>query len=152
MDRTRPITKPKVYTCIDLFFADVLENLRVPNILPSSLEVPQGDKQSNAYFEVLFAFANANLLDNDVLVFAHADDPDLSLSIHNYAHTKEIYVAKEWFGKNDLDLQSPITPFELVSFFVLIRFHSYPHTFIFFLILLFTFLGDLHVLHQGAHV
>ena len=31
-DRTRPNTKPKIHTGIDLIFADVPENLRVPNI------------------------------------------------------------------------------------------------------------------------
>ena len=115
--RTRPNTKPKLHTCIDLLFADVPENLRVPNISTSSSDIPQWNKRSSSYFEVLFAFANANLHDDGVLVFTHATDPEVSRSIHNWAHTEEFYVAEDWFGMNDLDLQSPINPSELVMLF-----------------------------------
>ena len=52
--------------------------------------------------------------DDNVLVFAHAADPDVSRSIHNMAHTEESYVAKDWFGMNDLDIQSTNTPSKLV--------------------------------------
>ena len=112
--RTCPNTKPKVHTCIDLFFADVPENLRVPNISASSSDVTQWNKRSSNYFEVLFAFASANLHDDDIIVFAHATDLNVSRSIYNWAHTEEFYVAEDWFGMNDLDLQSPTTPSELV--------------------------------------
>ena len=60
------------------------------------------------------SFANANLHDDGVLVAAN---PEVSRSIHNWAHTEEFYVAKDWFGMNDLDLQSPTNPSELVMFF-----------------------------------
>jgi hypothetical protein len=104
--RTRPTTKPKVHTGIDLLFRDVPENLRVPSISASSFDVPLWNKRSSTYFEVLFAFANANLHDDGVIVFAHATDLEVSTSIHNWAHTEEVYVAEDWFGMNDLDLQS----------------------------------------------
>ena len=112
--RTRPNTKPKVHTGIDLLFADVPENLRVPGISASSADVPQWNIRSATYFEVLFAFANANLHDDGVLVFTHAADPEVSRSIHNWAHTEDFYVAEDWFGMSDLDLQSPSNPSELV--------------------------------------
>lgn len=112
--RTRSNTKPKLHTGIDLLFADVPENLRVPNISASLSDIPRWNKRSSSYFEVLFAFANANLHDDGVLVFAHAADPEVSSSIYNWAHTEEFYVAEDWFGMNDLDLQSPTNPSDLV--------------------------------------
>jgi hypothetical protein len=115
--RTRPNPRPKLHTSIDLLFADVLENLRVPSISASSLDVPNWNKRSSNYFEVLFAFASANLHDNGVLVFAHSADPKVSSFIHNWAHTEDFYIAEEWFGMNDLDLQSPTNPSELVFLF-----------------------------------
>ena len=121
--RTCPNSKPKVHIGLDLLFADVPKNLRVPAISSSSSDVPQWNKRSSTYFEVLFAFANANLHDDGVLVFAHAADPDVSRSIHNWAHTEDFYVAEDWFGMNDLDLQSPTNPSELVISFL-------PHSFI----------------------
>jgi hypothetical protein len=78
----------------------------------SSLDVPQWNKRSAIYFEVLFAFANTNLHDDDVLVFFYAADHEVSRSIHNWAHTEILYVAEDWFGMNDLDLQSPTNPSE----------------------------------------
>ena len=82
--------------------------------MPENLRVPQWNTRSSTYFEVLFAFAHANLHDDGVLVFAHIFDPDMSRLIHNWAHTEEFYVAKDSFGMNDLDLRSPTTPSELV--------------------------------------
>jgi hypothetical protein len=115
--RTRPNTKPKVHTGIDLLFASVSENLRVPGISASSADVPQWNIRSAIYFEVLFPFANANLHDNGVLVFAHAADPEVSRSIHNWAHTKDFYVVEDYFSMSDLDLQSSFNPSELVLLF-----------------------------------
>ena len=85
--RTHPNTKPKVHTRLDLLVANVPENLRVPNISSSLSDVPQWNKRSSTYFEVPFAFANANLHDDGVVVFAHAVDSDVSRSIYNWAHT-----------------------------------------------------------------
>jgi hypothetical protein len=114
---------PKVHTSIDLFFANVPENLRVPSISTSSSEVSQWNKRSSTYFEVLFPFASANLHDDDILVFAHAADPEVSRSIHNWVHTEDFYIAKDWFGMNDLDLRLPNNPSELVIFFGFIHSH-----------------------------
>jgi hypothetical protein len=61
-----------------------------------------------------FAFANANLHDDGVLIFAHAADLEVSRSIHNWAHTEDFYVAEFWFGMNDLNFQSPSIPSGLV--------------------------------------
>ena len=112
--RSRPNAKPKVHTGIDLLFADVPENLRVPGISASPSDVPLWNKRSSSYFEVLFAFADANLHDDGVLVLAHPADYEVNSEIHNWAHTEKFYVAEEWFGMNDLDLQSPTTPSDLV--------------------------------------
>jgi hypothetical protein len=112
--RTRPNTRPKIHTGIDLLFADVPENLCVPSISASSSDVPNWNKQASNYFEVLFAFASANLHDDGVLVFVHAADLVVSRFIHNWAHMEEFYIAEDWFGMNDLDLQSPTNPSELV--------------------------------------
>ena len=70
--------------------------------------------RSAIYIEVLFAFANANLHDNGVIVFAHVVDLEVLRLIHNLAHTENFYVAKNWFGMSDLDLQFPSNPSELV--------------------------------------
>ena len=122
--RTYPNTKPKVHMGIDLLFADVPENLRVPNVSVSSSDVPPWNKRSSTYFEVFLAFASANLHDNGVLVLEHAIDPEVSRSIHDWAHTEEFFIAEDWFGMNDLDLQSPTNPSELVN-------HFHPHLFSF---------------------
>jgi hypothetical protein len=106
----------------------VLGILRVPNISASSTDVHSWNKRSSTYFEVLFAFANANFHNDGVLVFAHATAPEVSRSIHNLVHTKEFYVADDWFGMNDLDLQSCTNPSELVNFFCLHLF-SFFHFF-----------------------
>ena len=63
------------------------------------------NKQYFTYFDVYFAFANANLHDDCVIVFAHSTDP------------QDFYVAKDLFGMNDLNLQSLTNLFELVNFF-----------------------------------
>ena len=89
----------------------------MPNISASSKDIPQWNKRFFSYFEVLFAFANANLHDVGVLVVAHAVDLEVFRLIHNWAHTEEFYVAEDWFGMNDLDLQSPTNPSELIILF-----------------------------------
>jgi hypothetical protein len=128
--RTRPNTRPKIHTGIDLLFANVPENLRVPSISASSSDVPHWNKRAFNYFEVLFAFANANLHDDGVFVFAHATDPEVFRSIYNWAHTEEFYVAEDWFGMNDLDLQSPTNPSELVFPFCNHPFSFLPYFFL----------------------
>jgi hypothetical protein len=92
--RTRPNTRPKIHTGIDPLFADVPENLRVPSISASSSDGPNWNKQASNYFEVMFAFASANLHNDGVLVFAHAADPEVSSFLHNWAYTEEFYVAE----------------------------------------------------------
>ena len=60
--RTRPNTKPKLHTGIDLLFADVPENLHVPNISASSSDIPQWNKRSSSHFDVLFALQIVSLV------------------------------------------------------------------------------------------
>ena len=78
---------------------------------------------SSTYFEFLFAFTNANLHEDGVFVYTHAADRKTSRSIQNWAHTKEFYAAKGWFGMNDLDLQLPTNLYDLVN-------HLCPHPFL----------------------
>ena len=107
----------------------------MPSISASSSDVPHWNKRSSNDFEVLFAFASANLHDGGVLTFAHAADHEVSRSIHNWAHTEEFYVAEDWFGMNDLDLQSPTNSFELV-----IPFRIHPFSFLPFFSFIYVFL------------
>jgi hypothetical protein len=129
----------------------VPENLRVPGISSSSSDIPKWNKRSSAYFEVLFAFATANLHDDGVIVFAHAADPEVSREIHNWAHTEDFYVAEDWFGMNDLDLHSPTNPREMVIQFSL---HHWCFFLIPFLCVFFNepviYLADSQVLHQST--
>ena len=108
-------TNPKVHMDIEFLFVDVPKNLRMLRISTSPSDIPAWNKRSSTYFEVMFAFANANLHDDGVLIFVHTSDPEVSRSIHNWAYTKEFYVAEDWFGMIDLDLQSPSNPFKLVN-------------------------------------
>ena len=132
VSRTRPNTKPKNHTGINPLFVDVPENLRVPSISASSSEISQWNTRSSNYFEVLFAFASANLHDDGVLVFTHATDPEVSRLIHNWAHIEEFYVTEDWFGMNDLVFQSPTNPSELEMhfwfFFLLALFLSFMYS------------------------
>jgi len=107
----------KVHTGIDLLFADVPENLQVPQISTSSSDIPSWNRRSASYFNILFAFVKKNLHDDSVIVLTHAADPDVSSEIHDWAHTDSWYVAEEWFGMNDLDLQSPTNPTGVVLSF-----------------------------------
>lgn len=101
-------------------------------------------------FEVLFAFVNANLYNDGVIVFTHCVDPDVSRVIYNWAHTKDFYIAKDWFGMNDFDLQFLMNPSELLN-------SCSPHPFFYTLIFCMpvfltfpcTFHVDSQVLHQG---
>jgi hypothetical protein len=95
-----------------LLFADIPENLPVPNI---STDVPAWNKLHESYYECLFAFAKSNLYDHGVLVLAHCASASVSKSILDWAHTYDFYLAEDWFGMNDLDLQSPFVPSGVVS-------------------------------------
>jgi hypothetical protein len=100
---------------IDMLFANVPKNLRVPRISTSSSDVLVWNKQSAICFEVLSAFTNANLHDDGIIVFVHTADPNVSMSIHNWMHTEDFNVAKGWFGIKNLDLQLPTNHFEVVN-------------------------------------
>ena len=58
-----------------------------------------------------------NLHDDSVIVFTLATDPEVHLEIHDWAHKDSWYVAEEWFGMNDLNLQSPTNPIGVVCYF-----------------------------------
>jgi hypothetical protein len=112
--RSRVNTSNTTHKGIDLLFADIPENLPVPNI---STNVHAWNKVHDSYYECLFAFAKSNLYDHGVLVPAHCASASVSKSIFDWAHTYDFYVAEDWFGMNDLDLQSPVVPFGVVSNF-----------------------------------
>ena len=44
---------------------------------------------------VLFAFANTNLHDDGLIVFAHVTNLDVSKSIYNWKHTANFYIAED---------------------------------------------------------
>jgi hypothetical protein len=112
--RSRVNTSSSTHNGLDLIFADVPENLPVPNI---STDVPAWNKLHDSYYECLFAFAKSNLYDHGVLILAHCASASVSRSIFDWAHTYDFYVAEDWFGMTDLDLQSPVVPSGVVSNF-----------------------------------
>ena len=108
-------TSSTTHKGLDLIFADVPENLPVPNI---STDVPAWNKLHDSYYECLFAFAKSNLYDHGILVLAHCSSASVSKHIFDWAHTYDFYVAEDWFGMNDMDLQSPVVPSGVVSNFL----------------------------------
>jgi hypothetical protein len=117
-------TSTTTHKGLDLLFADIPENLPVPNI---STDVPAWNKLHESYYECLFAFAKSNLYDHGVLVLAHCASASVSKSIIDWAHTYDFYLAEDWFGMNDLDLQSPFNPSGVVSNSLLFRFRIAFH-------------------------
>ena len=109
---------------LNLLFANVPENLQVPHISTSSKDIPCWNRHTASYFGALFAFVKKNLHDDSVIVFTHAADPEVHVEIHDSAHTESWYMAKEWFGMNDLDLQSPTNPIGVVCHVLLIQLRS----------------------------
>ena len=109
--RSRVNTSSTFHKGLDLLFADIPENLPVPNI---STDVPDWNKLHDSYYEYLFAFAKSNLYDHGVLVLVHCASASVSRMVYDWAHTYDFYVAEDWFGMVDLDLQSPVDPSEVV--------------------------------------
>ena len=105
--RSRVNTSSTHHKGLDLLFADIPENLPVPNV---STDVPDWNKLHDSYYECLFAFAKSNLYDHGVLVIVHCASASVSRLIFDWAHTYDFYVAEDWFGMADLDLQSPVDP------------------------------------------
>jgi hypothetical protein len=152
--RSRVNTSTTIHKGLDLLFADIPENLPVPNI---STDVPAWNKLHESYYECLFAFAKFNLYDHGVLVLAHCACASVSKSIIDWAHTYDFYLAEDWFGMNDLDLQSPFNPAGVVcnspslplSYCFSLHFHfnfkstSFHFNFVFIV-------SDLEVQHQGS--
>ena len=62
-----------------------------------------------------FTFAISDLYDHGVLVLAHCASASVSRTCFDWAYTYDFYVAEDWFGMNDLDLQSPVVPSGVVS-------------------------------------
>ena len=141
--RSRVNTSTTTHNGLDLLFADILENLPVPNI---STDVPTWNKLHESYYECLFAFAKSNLYDHGVLVLAHCASASVSKSILDWAHTYDFYVAEDWFGMNDLDLHSLVVPSGVVS-----NSPSLPLPYCFSSQFNFVFIGaDSEVQHQGS--
>ena len=82
--RSRVNTSSTIHNGLDLIFADIIENLPVPNIFT---EVPAWNKLHESYYECLFAFAKSNLYDHGVIVFAHCVSASVSRLIFDWAHT-----------------------------------------------------------------
>ena len=79
----------------------------MPNI---STNVLAWNKLHESYYECVFAFAKSNLYNHGVVVLAHCASASVSRIVFNWAHTYDFYVAKDWFGMNDLDLQYHVVP------------------------------------------
>ena len=104
-------TSTTTHKGLGLLFADILENFPVPKI---STDVHAWSKLHESYYECFFAFAKSNLYDHGVLVLAHCASTFVSKTVFEWAHFYDFYVVEDWFGMNDLDLQSPIVPFGMV--------------------------------------
>ena len=146
--RSRVNTSSTHHKGLDLLFADIPENLPVPNI---STDVPDWNKLHDSYYECLFAFAKSNLYDHGVLVIVHCASASVSRLIFDWAHTYDFYVAEDWFGMADLDLQSPVDPSGVVR--------PYPSPNLFFLFFIsglpisyeFVFIfSDSQIQYQGS--
>ena len=105
-------TSSTTHKGLNLLFADIPENLPVPNIFN---DVRAWNKLHESYYECLFAFAKTNLYDHGVLVLAHCTNATVSRIIFDWAYTYNFYIAKDWFGMNDMDLQSHVVPSGVVS-------------------------------------
>ena len=64
-DRSCVNISSNIHNGLDLIFADILENLPVPNI---STEFHAWNKLHKSYYECLFTFAKSNLYDHGVIV------------------------------------------------------------------------------------
>lgn len=129
MRRTRIV---KVHSGIDLLFADVPKNLPVPGISVSDTDIPVWNQRQPPYLENLFAYAEKNLHDDAVLLLMHSDDPQLLREIHDWAFTYDFYVAKDWWGLNELHLTSAVDLTELVCYLTCICFHFFEILFLFY--------------------
>ena len=107
-------TSSTAHKGLDLLFTDIFKNLPVPNI---STDVPAWNKLHESYYECFFAFAKSNLYDYGVLVLAHCASAGVSRIIFNWVHTYDLYITEDWFGMNDLDLQSLVVLSGVVSNF-----------------------------------
>ena len=110
--RSHVNTSSTIHKGLNLLFANIPKNLPVSNI---STDVPVWNKLHASYYECLYAFAKSNLYDHGVFVFAHCENASVSRLIFDWAHTYDFYVAKDWFGMADLDLQSLVVPSGVVS-------------------------------------
>ena len=93
---------------IDLLIADVLENLPVL-VVPSSA-IPDWNRRSEDYFEVLFTFAAAHLHDDAVLLVIHPNDPTINNALRNWSFTLDFELVRDWWGLNGLHLVSLVDP------------------------------------------
>ena len=108
-------TSSIIHKGINLLFADIPENLSVLNI---STDVPDWNKLQESYYECLFAFVKSNLYDHDVFVLAQCASASVSRIVFDWAHTYDFYVAEDWFGMTDLDLQLLVVPSGVVCNFI----------------------------------
>jgi hypothetical protein len=127
------------------------ENLIMLGISTSSRDIAAWNMRSKTYFDGLFQFAHANLYDEGVLVVTHASS-DVPVAIENWTYSTDFYVADEWFGISEFDLQSPSNPLAVVRFFFFIHLCFFVFSFLIYkLIIMFNFIIDMQVLHQGSH-
>ena len=113
--RSRVNTSSTIHKGLDLIFADVPENLPVPNI---STNIPVWNKLHDSYYDCFFAFAKSNFYDHGLFVLPHCSSASVFKHIFDWGHTYDFYIAEDWFGMNDLDLQSPVVPSGVVSSFL----------------------------------
>lgn len=97
--------KPK-HPGIDLIIADAPENLTVPLIEPHI--VPVWNMRDDDYFDNVFAFADANLTDDGVILLMHPRDRAIERELDECTYSYQFKIVRDWWGYNPLRLTSAL--------------------------------------------
>ena len=97
------------HTSVDLIIADILENLTVPSVMdPTNPNaIPPWNVREPGYVESIFEFARMYLQQDGVVLLFHCDDPELVTEVFDMALSYDFLLCKDWWGINELPLQSP---------------------------------------------
>ncbi len=89
---------------IDLIYADVPENLPVPDVSP--IEIPSWNKREKSYFESVFFFAFYNLTDEGAVLVMHPKDRRVEKALDAESKAFEFRMVRDWWGYNPMPMAS----------------------------------------------
>ena len=97
------------HTGVDLIIADIPENLTVPFVTDPTdpNAIPPWNVRETGYVESILEFASIYLQRDGAVLLFHCEDPDLVHEVFENALTYEFILYKDWWGINELPLQSP---------------------------------------------